>query len=121
MCRKYFIKLQSVLEFLESGYYKQSSSSFLFSLRNKDNLASFITKIKQGREHYAICCNSGYAPIFGGGHDLLICNNPQVNQSSSMFGHTHQLPLGYVEGSKQAKNILAGQYEFKITEIEVFN
>ena len=121
MCRKYFIKLQSVLEFLECGYFKQSSSSFLFSLRNKDNLASFIAKVKQGREQYAIYCSSCYGPSFGGGHDLYICDNPQVNQSSNRFGNTYQLPPGYVYNSEQAKNLLAGQYEFKITEIEVFN
>jgi hypothetical protein len=66
-------------------------------------------------------CNSGYGPIFGGGHDLHFCNNPQVNQSFSSFGHTYQPPPGYVYGSEQAKNLLAGQYKFLTTEIEVFN
>ena len=119
-CRKYFIKLQSLLEFL--GYTcKQSNSSFLFSLRNKDNLAPFIANIKQGREQYAIYCYSGYGPRFGGGADLYICDNPQVNQSSySNFGHSYQLPPGYVYNSEQAKNLLTGQYVFKPTEIEVF-
>ena len=93
------------------GSYKCSSSSFLFSLRNKDNLAPFIANIKQGREQNAIYCFSGYGPIFGAGHDLCICSNPQVNQSSSSnFGHTYQLPPGYVHNSQQAKNLLAGQY-----------
>jgi hypothetical protein len=67
-------------------------------------------------------CNSGYGPIFGGGYDLIIYNNPQVNQHSySNFGHTYQLPPGYVYNSEQAKNLLAGQYQFLTTEIEVFN
>jgi hypothetical protein len=66
-------------------------------------------------------CISGWGPFFGGG-DLPICNNPQVNQqSSSNFGHTYQLPPGYVYNSEQAKNLLAGQYHFLTTEIEVFN
>ena len=106
---------------LKGNSYKNSSSSFLFSLRNKDDHAPFIANIKQGLELHAICCNSGYGPSFGGGHDLYICNNPQVNQSRSNFGHTYQLPTGYVCGSQQANNLLAGQYQFLITEIEVFN
>ena len=118
--RKYFIKLQSLLELLGNAY-KHSNSSFMFSLRNKDNLAPFIANIKQGEKQYAIYCNSGDGPSFGGGHDLCICNNPQVNQSYSNFGYTYQLPPGYVYNSKQAKNLLAGQYQFKITEIEIFN
>ena len=102
--------------------YKNSSSSFLFSLRNKDDLAPFIANIKQGLEQKAIWGYSSYGPIFGGGSDLYICNNPhQVNQSGSNFGHTYQLPTGYVHGSEQAKNLLAGQYQFLTTEIEVFN
>ena len=105
------------------GYnYKNSSSSFLFSLRNKDGLAPFIANIKQGLEQKAIGGYYSFGPIFGGGCDLLICNNPHhVNQSYSNFGHTYQLPTGYVHGSEQAKNLLAGQYKFLTTEIEVFN
>ena len=102
--------------------HKCSNSSFLFSLRNKDNLAPFIANIQQGQGQCAIYCYSGYGPIFGGGHDLYICNNAQVNQSSySTFGHTYRLPPGYVYNSEQAKNLLAGQYWFKTTEIEGFN
>ena len=102
--------------------YKSSNSSFLFSLRNKDNLAPFIANIKQGQEQKAIYSYYAFEPTFGGGYDLHICNNPQTNQSSfSNFGSTYQLPPGYVYGSEQAKNLLAGQYKFLTTEIEVFD
>ena len=107
---------------LGGGVYKRSNSSFLFSLRNEDNLAPFIANIKQGQEQHAIYCDSGYGPTFSGGHDLHICNNPQVDQSSSSnFGYTYQPPPGYVYGSEQAMNLLSGQYQFLTTEIEVFN
>ena len=121
--RKYFIKLQSLLELLGNAY-KRSNSSFMFSLRNKDNLAPFIANIKQGQKQNAIYCYSGYGARFGGGPDLYICNkfNPQVNQLSySNFGHTYQLPPGYVYDSEQARNLLAGQYQLTTTEIEIFN
>jgi hypothetical protein len=54
-------------------------------------------------------------------HDLCIYNNPQVNQSSSDFGRSFQLPPGYVYQTEQANNLLAGQHNFLTTEIEVFN
>ncbi|XP_028413817.1 protein PML-like [Dendronephthya gigantea] len=103
--------------------YCQSTSSFLFSLRNKDNLAPFIANIKQGQERYAIYCSRAYGPVFGGGHDLFIHDKPQLNQSSAgNFGHTYQLPAGYVyASSEEAMNLLAGQPFFHTTEIEVFN
>ena len=101
--------------------YENSNASFLFFLRNKDGFAPFFANIKQGQEQKAIYCYSSRGPTFGGGHDLYICNNPQVNQSRSNFGHSYQLPTGYVYGSEQAKNLLAGQYHFLTTEIEVFN
>ena len=101
--------------------FQNSSSSFLFSLRNKDGLAPFIANIKQGQEKYAIHCYSSYGPTFGGGYDLHICNNPQANQSYSGFGYSYQLPSGYITDGKQANNLLAGQFQFLTTEIEVFN
>ena len=113
----------SLINFIKykGNSYKNSSSSFLFSLRNKDGLAPFIANIRQGQEQKAILGYSSYGPVFGGGHDLYICNNPQVNKSGSNFGQTYQLPTGYVHGSKEAKNLLAGQNQFLTTEIEVFN
>ena len=113
--------MRSFIKF-KGGVWEHSNSSFLFSLRNKDGLTPFISNIKQGKEQYAIYCSSGYGPTFGGGHNLYICNNPQqVNQSHSNFGNSYQLPAGYAYGSEKAKNLLAGQYEFLATEIEVFN
>ena len=104
---------------LGRGLYKRSNSSFLFSLRNKDNLAPFIANIKQGREKKAIYCYGSCGPAFGGGNDLYIC--PRGSPSSSNFGDTYQLPPGYVYESERARNLLAGQYKFLITEVEVFN
>ena len=81
--------------------------------------------MKQGKEKNATYCNSRYGPIFGGGRDLCIYNSPQVgrahDQSHSNFGHTYQLPTGYVYDSEQARNLLAGQYKFLTTEMEIFN
>ncbi|XP_028407149.1 E3 ubiquitin-protein ligase TRIM33-like [Dendronephthya gigantea] len=101
--------------------YKYSSSSFIFSLRNKDKLPPFIANIRQGMERYAIYCQSSFGPRFGGGQDWYTCDNPHVNPSCGNFGHTYQPPPGYVSGNTQTTSLLAGQYSFLTTEIEVFN
>ena len=120
MCTTVGTTFEYLFKFLGNGKHKLSNSSLLFSLRNKDNLPPFIANIKHGRK--AIYCSPSYGPIFAGGNDLCICSNSQVNQQSySKFGHTYQLPPGYCYDSEQARNLLAGQYKFLTTEIEVFN
>lgn len=111
----------SFLNLLGECVDKYSNSSFLFSLRNKDNITPFIAKMNKGDEKNAIRCDPRFGPVFGGGRDLCIYGNPQVSQSFSRFGCTYQLPTGYVYGSKQAKSLLAGQFQFITTEFEVFN
>ena len=99
------------------GSYTHSKLSFLFSLRNKENLAPFIANVIPGHEQYAVCCEPSYGPTFGGGHDLHISNNANGNQGShSGFGNSYQPPPGTVE----ATSLLAGSLYFTPTEIEVF-
>ena len=45
----------------------------------------------------------------GGGDDLYISNDCNINTSSgSNLGHSYELPNGYTYGSTEAKNYLAG-------------
>ena len=99
---------------------KQSHVSFLFSLKNKDNVPPFKSPVYKNHQH-AILSDSSYGPIFGGGRDLHISDNSHTNQHSfTNFGHTYQPPAGYVYGTQQTKSLLAGSYKFTPTEIEVF-
>ena len=50
-------------------------TSFIFSLTSNDNFA--LTK-----KDDAVFHNSNYGPLFGGGSDLRICDNSNVNDSS---------------------------------------
>ena len=94
----------------------------MFSLRNKDGLASFQAPLNGQKNQYAIYSHPGYGPTFGGGYDLYISDNNNVNQKSySYFGHTYTLPAGYRHGNKNTKNLLAGSYKFTPSEIEVFH
>jgi hypothetical protein len=52
---------------------------------------------------------------FGGGHDLHICDQANTNNSSyTNHGSTYEIPSG------KDKNWLAGSYNFKVIEIEVY-
>ena len=71
--------------------------------------------------NHAIHSYPSWGPVFGGGHDLYISDNCHVNTGSySNLGYTYKLPTGYVAGTDQAKRLLAGTYNFKVDEYEVF-
>jgi hypothetical protein len=82
----------------------------------------FKCPIINGQNGNAIYCHpSHYGAVFGGGCDLLICNNANSNQSSSSkLGHTYQPPPGYQHGTQQTQSLFAGSCNFTPTEIEVF-
>jgi hypothetical protein len=52
---------------------------------------------------------------FGGGHDFNIADQANINNSSySNLGYTYELPAG------KDNTWLAGAYNFKVLQIEVF-
>ena len=58
--------------------------------------------------------------MFGGGTDLYIANDCNVNSDSrSNLGETYE-SNGYAYGSTEAKSYLAGSYNFTVLEMEVF-
>lgn len=92
----------------------------MFSLRNRDNLKPFKSPVYRN-SHNAIYQNPGYGPTFGGGHDLYIRDNAHSSSGSySNFGHTYQPPSGYAYNTAKVKALLAGNYNFLPTEVEVF-
>ncbi len=105
---------------LGRNVYTYSNSSFLFSLRNKDNLAPFVANIKQGMENKALRPARDYGSWFGSNDILVHGNSNSNNNSYSNFGKSYQLPPGYVQGTEEAKSLLAGEYKFSTSEIEVF-
>ena len=94
--------------------------SFIFSLKNKDNLSPFTCEIHAFPEA-AIGRLSAVGPTFGDGYDLVIASNANSNtQSYTYLGHTYRAPSGYITGDPNTKSLLAGTYRFSVTEIEVF-
>jgi hypothetical protein len=96
---------------------KQASGSFIFSVRNKENLSPFKAPLKDQNTPFAIYTYHSYGPVFGEGHDLFISNNAASNtRSYTNFNHNYQAPSGVSDTS----TILAGTNYFQPSEIEVF-
>ena len=58
--------------------------------------------------------------VFGGGYDLRLDNDCNVNSNSySNLGDSYE-SNGYAKGSAEAKSYLAGSYQFTVLEMEVF-
>jgi hypothetical protein len=103
-----------------TGYLqsKQAPGSFIFSLRNKEDLSPFKAPLKDENTPYAIYTYHAYGPIFGGGNDLHIYNNAASNTySRTNFNHSYQAPSGVSDTS----TILGGTNNFQPSEIEVFH
>ena len=119
MLSNFFIEKIFFISF-SGDSWKQSDVSFLFSLKNKDNLPPFKAPVYQDHQ-YAFYSNPSYGPNFGEYCHLYISNNSHgYQQSYNNFGDTYQPPAGYVYKSPQTKSLLAGSYKFTPTEIEVF-
>ena len=76
-------------------------------------------KIISDRHDCAIYCQPAYGPTFGVG-DIIICSNANTNTDSySRMGHSFTHPQ-YAAETDVAQSFLAGSYEFKLSEIEVY-
>ena len=95
-------------------------NTFLFSLKNKDNLKPFKAAVYRNSQN-AFYHSSGYGPTFGHGTDLYISNDANSNNNSNTnFGSTYQLPPGYTHAAANTKALLAGTFQFAPSEVEVF-
>ena len=98
-----------------SGYYASTSSSFIFSLRNKEGLGAFKSLVSDPST--AVYWRLGYGPTFGIGHDIHIANNANSNQKSyTRFGTSYSVPSGV----QDRRTILAGTSYFTPNDWEVF-
>ena len=101
------------------GGFTSDSNAFIFSLRRSGN--SNKERLNVTYPNYAIYGYSPYGPTFGGGHDIFVIDSSNTNGNSySNFGHGYQLPKNITYGSTEAKSYLAGSYNWKTTEIEVY-
>ena len=99
-----------------SNTYGYSSTSFIFSLINKEGRAPFMSMVRYPKR--AVFRRRSYGPTFGGGHEIHISNNANRNtESYTNFGDGYySLPSGV----QNKQTILAGSYNFTPDEVEVF-
>ena len=101
-------------------YETSAPGSFIFSLRNNDDLPPFKASLKNENDGFAIVRSHGYGPIFGSGYDLIIHNNAGSNtQSYANLGDTYKLPSGYTYRGTNTQALLAGSRYFTPSEVEV--
>ncbi|XP_046842538.1 uncharacterized protein LOC124436616 [Xenia sp. Carnegie-2017] len=101
--------------------YIRAERSFIFSLKNKDNLQPFKSD-PSILPQYAMFTKYDYGPTFGHSHDLYIANIANSNSHSwtKWFGNSYKLPNGYTYLSDKTQNLLAGSPYFTPDEVEVF-
>jgi hypothetical protein len=113
-----YIKTLFLRLLITGSGYKQAPGSFIFSLRNKENLPPFKAPLKDQNAPYAIETRNSYGPTFGNGHDIYISNDAASNTNSyTYFNSFYQAPSGVSSTS----TILAGTYTFQPSEVEVFH
>ena len=99
----------------EEGY-GSTTEAFIFSLRNKEAIGPFKSKVKINKNDKAINNKPDYGPVFGNG-DIAIRSKANSNEESyTDFGKTYNVP----EDVTHRNEILAGTHRFTPDEWEVF-
>ena len=95
--------------------WKEAPGTFIFSLRNKENLPPF--KAPALKDGSAIFRHNTYGPLFGENNDIYISDYAGSNTKSESHTSTYQAPSGVSD----PKTILAGTRYFQPSEVEVFH
>jgi len=98
---------------------KYDSKAFIFSYINKFNKP---LRIKYTRKPYSgdnsIVCCSNHGPKFG--NDLFIADNSNKNTNSCSYLGQYYIHSDYRNGSNEAQSLLAGSFNFQVSEMEVY-
>jgi hypothetical protein len=92
-----------------------SLTSFIFTLKNARNTSPRLFELKSNCKQSAIYCYSHYGPTFGGGHDICVSWAGPSAPTYTNFGNSYNNDTG-----SDGKTFLAGEYNFTMKEIEVF-
>jgi hypothetical protein len=98
------------------GTYKPDSSlkSFLFTLKNPQNIPARRFTLKEEKKAQAICCNYTCGPYFC---DIFVSNNCNANTGSG----TYQFGTCYTNDTGlDGDTFFTGSDSFQVKEIEVF-
>ena len=94
-----------------------SEEAFLFTLINHANILP--TKMDHKHDEYQAYGSSSYGPTFGGGHDIKVASNANMNTDSFInIGNSYHCPSGIPYASRET--FLTGSNNFQASEIEVY-
>jgi hypothetical protein len=92
----------------------RSQKSFLFTLKNPDNIPARRFALKAEKKHLAISCDSGWGPTFG--NDMGVSDNCNANTGSNTYlGRAYTNDTGLDNGI-----VFTGSRFFQVKEIEAF-
>ena len=108
----------------EKDFYGISAApgSFLFSLRNNDDLPPFNLPLIDPVSLNAVFRHNNSGPRFGVGPDITIADGTLfVNTTSNVvnLGYSYQAPPGYTNGESNTQSLLAGSLFFTPVEVEM--
>ena len=94
-----------------------TSEAFIFSLKNSEGLAPFVSKVKKEYTGKAIRFYSGYAVVFGDDVSIPDFDTRPSRFSTSFLGFHYSLPPAV----KDQRTVLAGRrFAVSTDEVEVF-
>ena len=102
--------------------WKEDPHAFIFSLTNKHNQPCKI-RVDASRAKFALYMHPKCGPIFGTqfANDIHICDRANINElNHSNLGANYRHGV-YGFGSVEAKEFLAGSFNFLVDEIEVYS
>ena len=88
-----------------------SASTFIFTLTNP---AGVPAKYRNIKSQYAIRRLSNYGPLLGNGHDIHVPDKSNITDGYTNFGS------GYEDTTGRGDNTFTGNYNFKVSDLEVF-
>lgn len=100
------------------GSYHADTSAFLYSLVSPSNTAPYLLPVVAST-NAIYTGNSAYTMTWGGGHDLCLYGDSNVNTGQyANLGSSYTKPNGLT--SSTAANYMIGAYNFLAVEVEVF-
>ena len=99
--------------------YTSAPGSFLFSLRNNDDLGPFKAPLKNENDTHAIYRYNSLGPRFGNEFHISGKSGQFRGSSWAHIGERYQAPPGYTHGKPNTDSLLSGGKRFTPSEIEV--
>jgi hypothetical protein len=102
------------LSWFGTGEWEQTARSFLFGLSIHGATSPIKIPVRPGRTHHAMLGDTARGPTFGGGYDLFVASDANVNAGSYSNPYCYTCP-GFNDG------FLAGKRNFEVVEYECFS